>query len=388
MKKISALAIIVFTFQSVFAQTPLITIPFERFGDHLFIQVSVDDSEPLDFIFDSGDGITVIDEDVAEKLHLVKDKVVLNEESVYGSIIKHNTIKVGGFLIEKNIKVYASNLGHLEASLGREFDGIIGHDLLRHHSIRIDYDNHKFEIYDLGAHPKKGDPIPFKLVNSIPTISGSVVLNNDEPHDGTFFVMTGAGTTLDFNAPYALKYDVVNKTGQHYSYLVKSVSKNETKHYEGWVKSISFGKQKIDNLPVGVSLASKGVQAHKHVAGILGNKVLSRYNIIMDLPSKMMYFEKNKSFDAPFAINCSGIDVQLSEDKQKVLIHQVFENSPASEAGIKVNAELISINGKTTKEVNMQDIIKMLKKDGETVELVVKQDGAEKTVSLKLKSMI
>ena len=36
----------------------------------------------------------------------------------------------------------------------------------------------------------------------------------------------------------------------------------------------------------------------------------------------------------------------------------------------------------------MQEIIKMLKKDGDTVELIVKQDGAEKTMSLKLKSLI
>ncbi|MDA1182770.1 MAG: retropepsin-like aspartic protease, partial [Bacteroidetes bacterium] len=127
--------------------------------------MKIDDSGPLDFIFDSGDGITVIDEEIAEDLELVKHKVVLNEGTVYGALIKHNTIEVGGFLIEKNIKVYSTDLDHLEISLGRNIDGILGYDLLMHHSIRIDYDTHNFEIYDHGAHPKKGDPVPFKLVN-------------------------------------------------------------------------------------------------------------------------------------------------------------------------------------------------------------------------------
>jgi len=387
MKKIEFLLICLFTIQAS-AQTPLTVIPFERYGDHLFIKVSVDDSGPLDFIFDSGDGITVIDEEIAAELELVKHKILLNEGTVYGSLIKHNKIEVGGFLIEKNIKVYSTDLDHLEISLGRDFDGILGYDLLKHHSIRIDYDNHNFEIYKLGDHPKRGDPVPFKLVNSIPTIKGSVVLNNGEPHDGTFFIMTGAGTTMDFNAPYAIEYDVIHKTGEHYSYYVKSISNIETRHYEGWVKSFSFGNQTLENIPIGISLATKGAQAHKSVSGIIGNEILMRYNIIIDLPSKIMYFEKNGSFDEPYSLNCSGIDVQLSRDKQKVMIHQVYENSPAAEAGIKINSELVSVNGKSSQEINMQEIIRLLKEDGKSVDLVVKQDGAEKSITLKLKHLI
>lgn len=307
---------------------------------------------------------------------------------MWGSLIKHNTIEVGGFLIEKNINVYSTELDHLEISLGREFDGILGYDLLKHHSIRIDYDNHNFEIYNHGDHPKKGDPIPFKLVNAIPTIKGTVVLNNGEPHEGTFFIMTGAGTTLDFNSPYAIKYDVIHKTGEHYSYFVKSISNIETKHYEGYVKSFTFGNQTLENLPIGISLAQKGAQAHKSVSGIIGNEILSRFNIIIDLPSKIMYLEKNNSYDDPFLINCSGIDIQLSPDKQRVLIHQVIENSPAEKAGIKVNEELISINGKTTKEVHIGEIKDLLKQDGSSVVLVLKQDGVEKSVTLQLKSLL
>ncbi|MEO1254553.1 MAG: PDZ domain-containing protein, partial [Bacteroidota bacterium] len=71
-----------------------------------------------------------------------------------------------------------------------------------------------------------------------------------------------------------------------------------------------------------------------------------------------------------------------------VLIHQVFENSPASEAGINTNDELIKINGKSMLEVNLAEIKKMLKQEGETVELVVDQGGREKTISLKLRSLI
>ncbi|SMD34826.1 Aspartyl protease [Reichenbachiella faecimaris] len=388
MKKI-ALVIACLSSSFAFAQTPTKSIPFELFGDHIIIQLSVDGSEPLDFIFDSGDGITVIDEEIAEQLHLVKEKVVLNQGTVTGALIKHNKLEIGDYLLEKNIKVYSTDLDHLEISLGRDFDGIIGYDLLHHHAVRIDYDNMKFEIYEHGQHPKKGEPIPFKLNTAIPTIEGNVVLNNGEPHPGTFFVMTGAGTTLDFNSPYAKKYDVIHKTGEHYFYYVKSISQDETKHYEGMVKSFTFGKQKLDDLPIGISQAKSGTQAHEKVSGILGNKILSRYNMIFDLPAKLIYMEKNKNFDDHFTVNCSGIDIQLSKDKMKVLIHQVFEGSVAEAVGIQVNAELVSINGKAAlSEIDFPGIQKALVQPGKTAKLVVNQNGEEKSVNLALQPLL
>lgn len=370
------------------AQKPITTIPFEIFGDHIIIKVSVDDSEPLDFVFDTGAGLTVIDEDIANQLKLVKKKVDMNEAASVWHLIKHNTISINHFLMEKNIKVYSTNLNHLEISLGRDIDGILGYDLLVHHSVYIDYDLMSMNIYDHGNAPKSGDAIPFDLNTSIPTIKGKVVLNNNEPHDGTFYVMTGAGTTLDFNSPYAEQYDVINKTGKHYSYLVKGISKNETLHYEGHVLSFEFGKQKIEDLPIGISTATSGIQADKKVSGIIGSQILRMYNITIDIPDKMIFLTKNSQWGQKFNVNCSGIDVQLAEDKKSVLIHQVFEDSPASEAGIKVNATLVSIDGTSVSDISLAEIEKALKKEGETVKVVVNQDGGDKEVSLKLRSLI
>lgn len=65
MKKLTYLLSLALSF-TLFSQAPITTIPFELFGDHIIIQVSVDDSEPLDFIFDTGSGYTVIDDDIAK----------------------------------------------------------------------------------------------------------------------------------------------------------------------------------------------------------------------------------------------------------------------------------------------------------------------------------
>jgi hypothetical protein len=367
---------------------PLTTIPFDLYGDHIFIKVSVDGSRQLDFIFDTGSGLTVLDNDVAAELKLSGKEITLNETKTTFELIKHNTIEINDFLIEKNIKIYATELDHLEISLGRDFDGIVGYDLMVHHTLHINYDKRTLDIYEHGKGPKSGDPVPFELNISIPTIKGEVVLNNNEAHEGTFFIISGAGTSLDFNSPYAVKYDVLNKTGKHYSYLVKDISENETPHYEGHVLSFSFGDQKIEDLPIGISQATKGIQSNPDVSGIIGNQILSMFNMTIDVPGKMLYLTKNSNFGKELNVNCSGIDLQLAKDKKKVLIHQVFEDSPASEAGINVNDELVEVNGKPVSQYDLPDILAMLRVPGDEVDLLVKSSGETRNVTLKLRSLI
>ncbi|WP_115866197.1 aspartyl protease family protein [Marinoscillum furvescens] len=373
---------------SLSAQTPITSIPFQLYGDHMLIKVSVDNSEPLDFIFDTGSGLTVIDDDVADRLKLRGKKVKMNTTKTTMELIKHNEIEINGFPMEKNIKIYSTDLDHLEISLGRDIDGIVGYDLMHHHTLHINYARGIMDIYEHGEGPADGDVVPFHLTISIPTIKGAVTLNNGEPHDGKFFIMSGAGTTLDFNSPYAEKWDVIHKTGKHYSYLVKGISEEETLHYEGHVLSFSFGDQTIEDLPIGISMAKEGIQAHPEVAGIIGNQVLSKFNITIDLPGKKLYFQPNKNFDKPLHVNCSGIDIQLSKDKRRVLVHQVFEDSPAAEAGIQLNDELLLINDTPVRDVPLPRIKEMLRQNGEEVTLVLNQNGDEKTVSLALRSLI
>jgi hypothetical protein len=370
------------------AQMPITSIPFELYGDHIIIEVSIDDSEPLEFVFDTGSGLTVLDLDVAEKLQLNKKQISMNQTKSTWHLIKHNSLAINHFEMEKNIKVYTTDLNHLEISLGHDIDGILGYDLLYHHSVHINYDDRTMNIYDHGNVPKTGDAIPFNLNISIPVVKGTVVLNNNEPHEGTFYVMTGAGTTLDFNSPYAEKYDVINKTGKHYNYYVKGISEEEYLHYEGHVLSFKFGNQLIEDLPIGISASDVGIQGDKKVSGIIGSKILRMYNITVDVPDGMMYLNRNSRWGEKFHVNCSGIDIQKDHDKNKVLIHRVFENSPASKAGIKVDDELLKVNGKTMAEMNMAEVKKTLRQDGETAELLILQDGQEKTFTLKLRSLI
>ena len=378
---------------AVKAQNPITTTNMELFGDHIFIQLSVDGSEPLDFVFDTGDGLPVIDLDVAKGLNLDLDHNATKtsaQGAVQGALIDHNYIELNGIKLEKDIQLYATSLNHLEISIGRNIDGIIGYDLLHHYVVELNYDNNQFVLYDPKSYSQSGsgESFEFRLDNYIPHITCQVELNNGEEMTGDFFINTGAGTTVDFNTPFAKKNDIIDKTGNHFSYPVAGLSKKETLHYEGRVESFGFGSFSFDNHPIGISQATKGIQSNKKMAGIIGNRLLSRFNITFDYSRERIYFEKNQDFENEFTVNASGIYLQLSEDQQKVLAHKVYEDSPAQKAGIAQNAELIKVNGKDISEYTLPALRSLLLKSNTNVELVVIQDGKEKKVMLDLLQMI
>lgn len=378
------LSILVF---GAFAQ-PITSIPFEMYGDHMIVQISVDGSAPLDFIFDTASGLTVLDKDRANELGLSGKEIKIHDTNTTMEILKHNTFSINGFEMEKNIKVYTTVLRHLEKSLGRDIDGIFGYDLMVHHTLHIDYEQKRMDIYEHGGGPVSGDLIPFFLNMSIPTISASVILNNGEPLEGTFFVMTGAGTTLDFNSPFATKNDIIDKTGKHFSYLVKDISENETVHYEGHVEQLKFGKEEFPDLPVGISQAKSGIRAHGDVAGIIGNRLLSRYNITIDLPNKQFFFTQNSNYEKPILINSSGIEIQLSEDMSDILVHKVYENSPAEEVGVMLNDKLLAVNDKPVSKMTFPEIIDVFRHKDRKVSIKVLRDNEEKLLTFETRSLI
>ncbi|MEO1255668.1 MAG: aspartyl protease family protein, partial [Bacteroidota bacterium] len=375
------------------AQTPLTSTKMELYGDHIFIHLSVDGSEPLDFIFDTGDGLPVIDLDIAKKLNLNlnhKSTKTSAQGAIEGALIDHNTISLNGIELEKDIELYATSLRHLEMSIGKNIDGIIGYDLLHHYVVKLDYDKWMFELYlqDSYIHDGFGESFKFELDNYIPHIEGQVTLNDGEVLDGDFFINTGAGTTLDFNTRYATKNEIINRTGEHFSYPVAGLSNKETTHYEGRVKNFGFGTFDFEKLPIGISTAKSGIQNNKKVAGILGNKILKRFNITFDYAREKIYFVKNRNYNKSFAVNASGLYLQLSQDMGKVLIHRVYDASPAKVAGIKKDAEILKVNGKDIKEFSLPELRTLLEQVNKDVELVLWQMGEERTFKLDLDQLI
>ncbi len=373
---------------TVLAQKPAASFPFEQYGAHSFIKVKINNSKELDFIFDTGDGLTVLNIERAKELGMSSGTEAITasaEGTISGKLVKHNELSVGGAPIH-NVKVYETSLAHLEISIGKGIDGIIGYDILKNYVVSMNYDKGKIELYAPSGYQYKGKgkALSINLTSFIPHIPGQVTLNNGERVKGEFFVDTGAKATVDFNTPFVEANGLASKIGDSYTYLVADLGPAEYEHHRGKVKSFAFEGFSFKDMPVGLSHARHGIQNHKKVSGIIGSGLLCRFNIVYNYHEKKMYWEIAKSYGERFTVDASGIELRLSKDKSKVLAHRVFDNSPVAEAGILAGSEIEMVDGKMAIKIGLAKLREIFARDGETVTLTV---GGEK-IQLKLKSML
>lgn len=389
MKRKIGIAIAVILYAGVaLAQTPVASFPFEQYGSHSFIKVKVNNSEELDFIFDTGDGLTVLNIDRAIELGMKAGSNATTtsaEGTISGKLVKHNELTVGGAPVH-NIKVYETSLNHLEISIGRSIDGIIGYDILNNYVVSMNFDTKMIELYDPAKYKYKGSGkmMSINLTSFIPHIAGQVTLSNGEKVKGEFFVDTGAKATVDFNTPFVESNNMASKIGDSYIYLVAGLGDTEYEHHRGRVQSFEFEGFSFENMPVGLSHAKHGIQNHKKVSGIIGGTLLSKFNIVYNYKDKKMYWEKAQSYDDAFPVNASGMELQLSRNKSQVLVHKVFEDSPASEAGVRVDSVIESVDGQNASELGLAKLREIFAQDGKTVTVSI--DGKE--MKMELKSML
>lgn len=393
MKKL-LIAIVALVTITVSGKAQNVSIPFELYGDHIIIKLQVNNSRELDFVFDTGDGLTVLDIETAKELGISSTKTVSKtsaEGHITGYLVKHQKIEMKDFEL-KNVTLYETSLTHLEMAIGRGIDGIIGYDILNHHVVHIDYDNMLFELHDQDDFTYRGDgkKVDFKLVNYIPTVEGHVEFDNGEVIDGSFYVNTGAKATLDFNTPVVESKQLTSKIGESYVYMAAGIGEVESEHHRGRVKSFTFDNFTFDNLPVGLSHAKDGIQNSKKVTGIVGNRILERFNAVFDYLNKTLYLEKNGKYNDDFMVSASGLELQLNRAETEVLIHRIYENSPVSNLGLTINDRIVEIEGKKASEYTLPALRKMLssKSVAKTVKMKVETNQGTKDLEITLKPLI
>ena len=117
----------------------------------------------------------------------------------------------------------------------------------------------------------------------------------------------------------------------------------------------------------------------------IGLNYLRRYVAVFDLPRMQIYLRESAAFDKPVEPqDASGLDLTLQNDR--VIVNVSFEQSPAREVGLAIGDQILEVNNKTTKEYSLYDLRELLKRQGETVKLVVRRgDNEPFTVEFMLK---
>lgn len=98
-----------------------------------------------------------------------------------------------------------------------------------------------------------------------------------------------------------------------------------------------------------------------------------------------VYFDEEESEDFNQRLNgtFTGIGLEVTQDKDKnIVVASVFENSPASKAGIKENDIIIKVDNMSTENKTLKEVTNKIKSYKKTFTVTIKREKEEKTLTL------
>jgi len=363
-------------------------IPFEFFGNLMLLQVRVNDSVSLRFILDTGADTSVIDAQRAKALGLTpQGKIVTSGAagSAEATFTKGVSVSLPGVKVLDQT-IYVLPLDSLSA-LGRKIDGVLGNDVLKEFVLEIDYSAGTINLYEPHGYRYSGAGkiIPLTIDDVLLFVRASVTPQGRAPIEAKFEIDSGSTGAILLNTPFVESHKLlatVPKTIQTNSGGIGGTAKMLI----GRVSNVRLGWFLIDHPITHFSQATEGDYASSKYDGLIGDRILSRFRVIVDYSRRRMILEPTPHFAEPYEIDMSGME--LVTDGDDLLIDDVDEHSSAAEAGVRDGDILIAVNGRPAVEFSLDQIRNMFMHDGKEFSLTLKRDGKLMPIRLKLKRII
>jgi hypothetical protein len=360
-------------------------IPFQLSSNFVLVQLRVNNSRPLWFLFSTA-STSVIDTRIAKELGL---PVQRNEDlgGIEAGLIPGISLALPGVTALK-LTAASLPLDFLSSIMGQAIAGLIGYDFISQFVIEVDYATRKMNVYAPATYrySGSGDVLPIKFIDKRPFIAVKIAMEGREAVEGTFALETANSGVLVVQRSFAEAHQFLNSVKGFRLGNVGGVGGSMSRTLQGRVRNIQVGRFVINNPLVTFSQA-QGEKADAD--GQIGGEVLRRFRLILDYSRQLIVLEPNKHLAEPVEADMSGFElVAEGADLKTLTINEVLANSPAAEAGLQEEDELISIHGQPVTEFSLEQIRQMLKREGKQYFLKLKRGSQTLQVKLKLRRLI
>jgi len=375
------------------------TIKFKSASNLIIIPVTINESDTLNFILDTGVRYPIITElPFINKLNLnymmpVEIKGLGEGEKLTAYRSGNNTMQIEG-LVARNQEVQMIidenfQISHL---LGIPVHGLIGFNLFKDYIVEIDYLSETITL---------NKPESFKYRDSRNDIVLPLHFENEKPFVRTSIVME------DFTeVPVKLLIDTGASDAVWLSTNSDQRIKIPNNHINAFLgKGLSgdvFGiKGRIDGIWVGPLVLEKPIVAFPNSElidqlltandrnGTIGAEILRRFFITVDYGNKRMTLRPTHKIKEDFNYNMSGMEVINPIPGLPIFtISNIQQDSPAALAGLMVNDQILAINNSQNNNLELNDINLLLQsKENRKIKLKVLREGQEIKTEFELKKV-
>jgi hypothetical protein len=389
-----------YNFRFTSAKRKLVKIPFQWHSNLIIVPVTINNSDTLNFILDTGISMTLItDPGTADALNLhyvrkVDITGVGQGSSLEALVAINNKINLSGIQAKgQSLVALSEDVLHLSNYVGLPIHGVFGFDIFRHFVVKINFHQKVLTLYrpEEYEYKGKGEKIPISIEDAKPYLVAKAVWADNREVPIKVILDTGAG--------HALSLDI--GTSEHIQLPDKIVRAQLGRGLNGIitgslgrVEKLQIGKFELENVITSFpDTNSVAAQIAKRVnrQGNIGCELLRRFDVVFDYSRNYIVLKPNKrSFRASFERDMSGMDLRAKGDNFRTyIIDHIEKGSPADLAGVLEGDEIISINGQMANGLRLSEIYKLLqKKEGKEINLFLKRGSEFVFTSFQLKRMI
>jgi hypothetical protein len=283
-------------------------------------------------------------------------------------------------------KAYITPSGSGIGSMWAGSEGQFSASFFKHYVIAINFDNMTISFIkpDKFKYNGNGSELLWEPMGFGPwSIPATITLEDGRVIDLKLLVDLGYNDQLKLNAKNANRITAPKKVLA--ADLGMNIQKVISVGYIGRLPKIKLGKYEIKDLLT--SFVPNPDTSHPQEEAMIGLNLLSRFNLIYDYSRRRLIIEPNKRFKKPFEYDMSGIVMRKSNDGFRE-IKQIYDNSPAADAGLQVGDKIASINGRPAAEYDIFELDALFVQEGKTIRLVIRRGDTESEVSLKLRRII
>jgi predicted aspartyl protease len=376
-------------------------IPFKLNSNLIIVDVLFEGVIPLKFIVDTGVTNTVlIDKTYSDILNIEPDRKLTligaaGIKEVEAFIVNRTSIEVGN-ITGNNIPllILKEDYLNLQEKIGIKIHGILGYDFFKNFIVRVDYRNRLMKFYR-PEHFNRPllfyESIEMKIEQSKPYIFQKLKVNDSTEILSKLMIDTGASHPLMLHQNSS-KYIKLPKKNVR-DILGAGIAGNIEGH-AARIPEISISKYTLEEIIT--NYPDSGV--YQEIInltgrnGTIGGGILKRFKLFFDYGGEKLYLKRNSFLKKDFKHDMSGLTVVAKGEyylKPYYEIEKVRINTPAHDAGLRKQDKIISLNGNSGQNLNLQYINETLsKKEGKKIKIKVKRNDELLFFTFYLKAFI
>jgi len=365
-----------------------VQFPIEVYNNLVVVPMILNGQLPLKFILDTGVRTSILTERAySDILNLQYSR-------------KYTIAGPGG---EKMVDAYVTNnvsfdmpgvqgRGHamlvldqdyleLRNYLGTDVHGILGYELFSRFIIAVDYERKTLTLMlPERFHEKRNYQwLPIQIEDTKPYVTVNLQMNDTTSVSAKLLVDSGAshGIFLETSSNPKIQVpqpNVVSIIGRGLGGVIHGQI--------GKINSIKLGKYEIPNVITNFPDPNSYMDTLKVSRtvfrnGSIGGEILNRFTVIYNFPGEKIYLKKNSNYKKEFYFNLSGLTIRAKGARLKNFeITDIRENSAAFRAELNVGDRIISVNGVSASDLELNTVNGFLNsKPGRRINLVIERNS-------------